>query len=169
MSTLEHGKRIAELIIQGQIIAKNIKPIVLPAPSIPQPQPSPSPTYKEMPKALNTFYNPHEYVTVPSGQSKTVWEYTVPPNYVLHIEQIGTNWYRDTYLEWFIDGRLREKIERFYGEINSPVDIRRKIIYATKNVKWVATNNSTKTIISEVLMDGTLYNVEDWPTVLAKI
>jgi hypothetical protein len=166
MSVLEHGKRIAELLIQNQNLVEKFKsayPMPVPVTFELPPTPTPSYVFKELPKSLNSYgYNPHQCVTVPAGERKTVWCFTVSPNHVFHIEQIGTNWYPDTYLLFQVDGNTLEKIERFYGEINAPIDVRRRYIYATHEVRFITVNNSSDDVIYDVLCDGSLYLTEDF-------
>lgn len=160
MAVLEHGKRIAELLIQSQDIAEKLKEaMALPLP------PAVPPTeyvFKELPKGLSYYYNPHQSVTVSAGDRVTVWRFTVPPNHVFHVELIGTNWYEDTYLLLIADGSQLDKIERFYGEINQPIDVRRRYIYAKQELRVIAVNNSTEDVVYDVYIDGTTYLIEDF-------
>jgi len=140
---LEHGLRLAEAIIQSKMIAERIQVAI--------PKPEEELVFKEIPKPLNQFRNPHGYATVPAGERVTVWNFDVPPDHVFHIEQIGTNWFEDTYLVFLIDGSQREKVEHFYGSINAPQDVSRRFIHARHNVRWIAVNNSSDDVVYEVL------------------
>jgi len=157
MSVLEHGKRIAELMVQSQDIAEKLKQMI---PSFPKP-PEPF-KFKELPKGLDSFYQPHQTTTVAAGERVTVWSFKVPPNHIFHVEQLGTNWYEDTYLLWIVDGNQLEKIERFYGEINAPIDVRRRYIFSKQEMRFIAINNSSEDVIYDVLCDGTVYLNEDF-------
>ena len=160
MSVLEHGKRIAELLLQSQDIAEKLKEAM----ALPLPPPTPPVEYvfKELPKGLSYYYNPHQSKTVPAGERVTVWSFKVPPNHIFHVEQLGTNWYEDTYLLWIADGNQLEKIERFYGEINAPIDIRRRYIFSKQEMRFIAVNNSSEDVIYDVYADGTVYLNEDF-------
>ena len=158
---LEHGLRLAEAIIQSKMIAEKIQV------AIPKPEEELL-VFKEIPKPLNQFRNPHGYATVPAGERVTVWNFDVPPDHVFHIEQIGTNWFEDTYLLFLIDGSERERVEHFYGSINAPQDVSRRFIHARHNVRWIAVNNSSDDVVYEVLMDGTIYHKDDWEKVWKK-
>jgi hypothetical protein len=164
MAVYEHGKRIAELIIQSQDIAYKLKQYI-PSPPIIEEE---KPVFVELPKPLHMFYNPHQSLTVNAGDRATVWFFSVPTNHIFHIEQIGTNWYPDTYLLFEVDGSQREKIERFYGEINAPLDVRHRYITARHDARWIAVNNSDEDVVYDVLMDGTIYHIEDWPKMVGR-
>ena len=154
---LEHGMRLAEAIIQAKKIAEKIEviPTEIPTPEVKY-------IFKELPKPLSAYYNPHQYSTVTAGERVTVWYFKVPPNYVFHIEQIGTNWFEDCKWLFEVDGNVQETVERFYGGINSPIDVRHRFIYARRSVRWVFINNSSDDVIAEVLCDGTIYLAEDF-------
>ena len=124
--------------------------------------------FVETPKPLAYYYKPHQYETVPAGEHVVIYSFNVPPEHVLHIEQVANNWFEDTYIEWEVDRVLMEKIERFLASINSPVDIRHRYIIAKDKVQWTAYNNSTEDIISEVVCDGTIYHINDWKRMLGK-
>jgi len=166
MAVLEHGKRIAELLVQSQDLAERLK-VALPTPPAPAP-PAPAPpapipyVFKELPKGLNYYYSPHQSVTVKAGERVTVWNFKVPPGYVFHLEFIGTNWYEGTYLLLIVDGNQLEKWERFVGEINAPINVKGRYIFGKQEVRVIAVNNSSEDVIYDIYMDGTVYLMEDF-------
>lgn len=165
MAVLEHGKRIAELMIQNQDLAKRFReayPMPVPVTFELPPTPVQPYVFKELPKGLNSYYSPHQTKTVKAGERLTVWSFTVPPNHIFHAELLGTNWYEDTYLLWIVDGSELERIERFYGEINSPINIKGRYIFAKQEVRFIAVNNSSEDVIYDVYQDGTIYLAEDF-------
>lgn len=158
MSVLEHGKRIAELLIQSQDITEKLKAMM---PTIPTPMPTY--VFKELPKGISQYgCNPHQSDTVPANERKSIWYFKVPPGHIFHVEQIGTNWYPDTYMLFIVDGSILEKWERFVGEINALVDVRRRFIIASNDVRVIAVNNSANDVIYDVIIDGTVYLAEDF-------
>jgi hypothetical protein len=167
MAVLEHGKRIAELIVQNQDMMDRLKA------AYPSPMPvtfevpptltvTPAYVFKELPKGLSYYYQPHQTQTVKAGERKTVWSFKVPPNHIFHIEYIGTNWYPDTYLLLIVDGNELERIERFYGEVNSPINVKGRYFFAKQEVRFIAVNNSTEDVIYDVYCDGSVYLSEDF-------
>jgi len=169
---MNHGLRIAEEII-AHLIVRNHAKTIQPQPelSLLQKETSLFPKYasvfKEQPKALNMFdVNPHQYATVTAGElNKQVWNFIVPEGYVFHIEQLALNGNEDVSIILQIDGANRETIDRFYGEINSPVNVKGRFMTASRRVRFVVSNSSDEDAVVEVLCDGTLYNVEDWPRI----
>jgi len=157
MDILEHGLRLAETIIQSKKVAEKIQAelkIELPKPEY---------VFKELPKPLSAYYNPHQYKTVTTGDRVTVWYFKVPPNHIFHIEQIGANWFEDCKWLFEVDGNVQETIDRFYGGgINAPLDVKHRFIYASQSVRWIFENNSSDDVIAEVLCDGSVYLRDDF-------
>ncbi len=167
MAVLEHGKRIAELLVQNQDLLGRLKaayPSPLPVTfEVPMPITPPPPyVFKELPKSLNYYYNPDQIVTVKAGERVTVWNFKVPPGHVFHVELLGTNWFEDSYLLWMVDGNVLERIERWYGEPNSPMNIKGRYIYAAQEMRFICVNNSSRDITQEVYCDGVVYLREDF-------
>jgi len=172
----KHGLRLAEAIILADQIATRLPTspttpqgsLSVPIPAV---SPSPQPLLHETPKSLNAFdYNPHQYVDLTANQQDViVYSFQVPTGYVFHIEQLAVNYTEDAYVLFIVDGAEREKIQRFYGEINAPVNVTRRFFYARKQVKFVAYNNSSDPVRTEVLCDGTLYNEDDWNKIVDRI
>jgi hypothetical protein len=167
MAVLEHGKAIAQLIIQNQDLMERLKA------AYPMPMPvafefpatltfTPTYVFKELPKGLSYYYSPHQTKTVKAGERVTVWSFKVPPNHIFHIEYIGTNWYPDTYLLLIVDGSQLDKWERFVGEINAPLNVKGRFIFAKQEVNVIAVNNSTEDVIYDILIDGSVYLSEDF-------
>jgi hypothetical protein len=153
------ARRIAEAIIQGQVIGQNIK-IEVPASS------NGKFTFKELPRPLSYYYQPHKYVTIPGGFKATFFEWWLPDNHVLHIHQVANNFFMDTYSDWIIDGVRFEKVERWISSLNAPLNVKDRYIVAYKNVKWITFNKGKEDIISEVLIDGVVYLLDDWKSLL---
>ena len=107
---------------------------------------------------LGQMYNPHQYMSVPAGESKTVYYFKVPSGKVLFIDRIANNWFTDTKWEFIIDGEMVfSKIEREIAPINQPEKYEPPYL-VTGYVKWIMYNNSSSDIIAEVFCDGSLYN-----------
>lgn len=152
MSSLRVGRRIADDILASQhetfqVEADKFK-------------------YKEMPRPLSYYYRPHQYATVQPKEMKIIYDFTVPYDHVLHIHQVANNYFVDTVSEWKIDGATFEKVLRFIADINNPPVIKDRYIVAYHSVAWNTTNNSNKAILSEVLIDGIVYHIDDWKAVV---
>jgi len=159
---LSRAREIADAIIQGQVIGQNIKI------TIPPSETGMRMTFTELPRPLSYYYQPHKYVTIPGGYKATLFDFPVPGNHVLHIHQIANNWFNDTYSDWSIDGARFEKVERWISSLNAPLTVKDRYIVAYKNVKWITFNNGKDAIISEVLIDGVVYLLDDWKNLIGK-
>lgn len=149
--SLEHAKRIAEAILQAQLIGRTIQPVI--------PKPF---QFEEAPRPLSYYYQPHQHKSVEANTSEMIFEFTVPPGHLLHLHQIANNWYVDSYAHFEIDGARIETVERVISHINTPLDISHRYIVANNRVTWKTFNNSSEAIESHCLIDGVIYLVSDW-------
>jgi len=152
--SLEEGQKIAQAILQAQMIAREIPPATIGGDGKIE--------LKEQPRPLSYYYRPHKYKTVEPGTHEIIYDFNVPGNRVFHIHQVANNWFRDTFSEWKLDGVRLEKVERWISSINSPLVIKDRFLVAYHNVKWITYNNSDSAIISEALLDGLVWALPDW-------
>ena len=154
--SLSHAERIAESIILAQEIARLQTAKVQNG-------------FKEMPRTLAYYYRPHQYATVAPGETKIIYDFNVPSNHVFHILQVGNTYFFNTYSIWRVDGVNLERVERIISDINSPLQIGDRQLYAFQNVRWITHNDSDESIISNVLIDGKIYHIDDFKKLLGTI
>lgn len=148
--SLEYGRRIAETILEAQSRELQTEKEVKQA------------RFKELPRPVSYYYDPHRYATVEAGETKTLYDFKLPKNRVFHIHQVANNWFHDTYSIWKLDGARVEKVERWISSINSPLVIKDRYLVAYNSVKWITVNNSLESIISETLLDGLVWLLSDF-------
>jgi len=106
---------------------------------------------------FSQFGKIHQYKTVGAGKSARVFYLKIPNSCVGFLNQIGNNWFDNTYYVWKIDGAVVEnKIERMIGEINSPKEFEPPFLVVDK-IEFFAYNNDTTSHTFEVLCDGVAY------------
>jgi len=152
--SLDIGRQIAQEILKSQSRTSIIG------------QPPEQAGFKEHPRPLSYYYTPHQYQTIEAGDTVTLFDFVVPGSHVLHVHQVANNWYEDTYSEWKVDGARFEKVERWISSINTPLVIKDRFVCAYKNVKWITFNKSDGSILSEVLIDGIVYHLDDWKKIV---
>ncbi|RLF35611.1 MAG: hypothetical protein DRM99_04285 [Thermoplasmata archaeon] len=102
----------------------------------------------------------HQYKTISSGESGTVFYLKIPESCVGFIRKMANTFYRDTYYQLIIDGEIVEnKIERTVGEIDNPVAINPPIL-VRNYIKVIGVNNSDCPVTFEFLIDGEAYHVK---------
>lgn len=150
MSLDDHPKRVAEAIIRAQQTNRHI--------TLPQTN-----GVICFPRTVAYYYRPHQIKNVASYSSEIVYDFSLPTNKIFHIHRIANNWYENTYSIWKVDGvSIEDRIERFISDINSPLNIKDRYLVARNNVKWITFNNSSKAIVTEVLIDGVVWDVVEW-------
>lgn len=103
--------------------------------------------------------------TVKAGDHGVVYNYDIPRGFIGFITSYACYWYANTYVDFEIDGRRKEKVERIIGALDStsplscPVQLKKPYI-AYKNIRWTAYNNSDADKDFEVLCDGELYDLK---------
>lgn len=148
--SLEIGQRIAEEILRNQARKQQAVADKTVA------------TWKELPRPLSYYYRPHQYATISSKTTQTLFDFTLRKNHVLWIMQVASNWWETTWSEWKVDGEAIDKVERWISNINTPLVIKDRYLLAYKNVQWIVHNDSQVQIIAEVLIDGVVYHLDDW-------
>lgn len=152
--SLEDGKKIADAILLAQLIGREIpKPTITQDGKIVQ--------FKEQPRPLSYYYTPYRHAWVGENETKIIFEFNLPSNRALHIHQIGNNQYYDSFSEFKIDGTTYERVERIIGEVNNPLNVRGRYIIAYHHVKWITTNQGKDSILAAIVIDGTIYHVDD--------
>lgn len=145
LSLYDHGKRLAELIIQNQqqrLFAPPEEPLKIPT--------------------VKPFPTPYQSKTVDAGATETVYEWVLPANTVAFIQFVGNNMYEDVYLYWYIDKVL--VIEPYINWQISPINTPKPIspwLRVEDKIIWKAKNESDVSCLIEVLTDGFFVPVED--------
>lgn len=97
---------------------------------------------------------PYQYATVPAGEIKIILYIPISAGYVGFINEVACDWFANTYVEFIVDGALKEKIEREIP-IETPKEYNPPIV-AEKWIKFVAHNDDTSDHVFGVLCDGEL-------------
>jgi len=153
--SVDIGRQIAQEILKSQTRTSII-------------QPPEKGGFKEQPRPLSYYYNPHQYATVEAGETETIYDFTVPGSHVLHVHQVANNWFEECYADWKIDGARFERVERWISSINTPLVIKDRCILAYKNVKWIFYNKCDEDVLAETLIDGIIYHVDDIKKVIGQ-
>lgn len=103
----------------------------------------PAPTPLTFPETALRFLNPHQYVTVPAGGTKTVYSYRLPGNHLGVLQRVANSYYVDTEATWLVDGKsvYNQPIDREIAGINSPLELRPPIPVANR-IEWKVINKS---------------------------
>lgn len=121
----------------------------------------------EAPRAVG-FPRPYQTLTVPAETTKKVYYFKIPKGYVGFIQRIANNYYPDTYLYWYIDGRLviTPYIEYQIAFVNNPLQLQpwRRV---HGDVRWDVENRGVVDRDFEVLCDG-IYCPEEEVALLLK-
>lgn len=97
---------------------------------------------------------PYQFKTVSAGETETVLYIPITGGYVGFIDEVACDWFANTFLEFIVDGALKEKIEREIP-FSTPKEYNPPIV-ATKWIKFIAHNEDTSDHVFGVLVDGTL-------------
>jgi hypothetical protein len=108
------------------------------------------------PETALRFLKPHQYLTVPAGETKRVYFYKLPGNHKGVIQRVGNTFYKDTKARWLVDGKevYGQSIEREIANINNPLELRPPIP-VTDRIEWTVKNESGEYDREyHVLLDG---------------
>lgn len=97
--------------------------------------------------------------TIPAGESAKIYEYETGNN-VAFVYHVGCQYYANVQYRWYMDGVLKENIERTIGNPNSPMSEPLQLVkpyIAEKRIIWRGINKSDSDHVFEVLCDGILY------------
>lgn len=132
-----------------------------------EPAPKEEPPTQYMPVAqapsetripFSVFYEPHqprEPLRVEPGQSKVVYEFELPSDYVGFIYDLATVRYPNTYIDWEINGEVVERLHRQVGEFERP-KVYDPPYFVREKIRFIAYNNDTSAHDFEVLCNGLL-------------
>lgn len=102
------------------------------------------------------FRKPYQVATVPAGQTLDVFREEIRdwPGYVGVVTHIGNDWFPNTSLTRYIDGRAQENpIVRQIAPVNNPLVVK---IFVERDIVWTATNSDTVAHTFGILTNGYL-------------
>lgn len=106
---------------------------------------------------ITNIPSPHQTKTVPAGETKTVFKFTLPKDCVGFILRIANVYYPGDIVRWKIDGKEVDTghIRRVIGTINSPTEVVPwfRMRFYVSDV-WEVTNKDTADHDYEVLNEG---------------
>jgi hypothetical protein len=146
----------------AQEIARNISTVVPKAPQAALPTLS-------FPSTALRFLRAHQYLTVKSNTTATVYYYELPGNHVGVIQRVGNTFYEDTKSRWLVDGNevYESPIERELSDINSPMELRPPIP-VTERIEWIVQNNSGENDYTyHVVIDGISCRKDEYQLLLS--
>lgn len=96
----------------------------------------------------------YQFKTVEAGGSDTVYKLHNPERGVMVgiITQVANDWYPGTFLEWYIDHKLK-KVDYIIAQIDVPKEYERGIPFF-EEIEWVAHNESDEDRTFGVVCDG---------------
>ena len=110
---------------------------------------------------FSQYFKVHQYATVPANSTARVFYGKLPNSKVGFIYKVGNNYHSESSLRWIIDGAdVERNIERQIGSIDSPAQFKMDNggPYLVKDyVEFTATNNDSKDLVFEALVDGLIY------------
>lgn len=107
------------------------------------------------------FYKPFQPETpieVAAGESAVIYEFdlrSLCPGYVGFIEKVATKIYKDTYIDWEIDGELVERLKRPIGTLSNP-EMFNPHYFVREKIRFTTYNNDLSSHKFWVLCDGVL-------------
>jgi hypothetical protein len=104
----------------------------------------------------------YQWKQISAGKRDVVYRYRRGDPYwgsgeVAIIYYLGTNdWFTNTYINWFIDNYLKEKLERQIAPVNSPLRLTPIPLVAKREIMFEAFNGDSSAHKFEILCDGTI-------------
>lgn len=97
-----------------------------------------------------------QYKTVKAGESRVVFYYKIPNDYVGFIYELANSWYPDTHLGWEIDHQPIETLEREIAPLDKPKIIDPPLV-VEEEIKFTAYNDDYRDHRFGVFCDGILH------------
>lgn len=107
-------------------------------------------------KRCRSFLNPYRKLSIAAGESALIYEEKLAGPEVGFWKFFANSYYGQIHYMVYVDGGLYQKVERIFGEINNPAELKPPVVIKRSLRIW-GFNNSTATHIFEVYASGEVY------------
>lgn len=115
---------------------------------------------------ITNIPTPHQILSVPAGEKKTVFKFTLPDDCVGFILRVANVYYEDDDVRWKMDGKEVDigHIRRVIGTINAPFEVAPwfRLPFYVSTI-WEVENPDSIAHYYEVLNDGFYISKNDLP------